>query len=123
MAGVDIQNRIKAGLARANAKTGDGTNLIVLNKKTVTAGNPVNPGIVTVEQITLKDAILTSYTAKDIDGDLIIAGDKRLVSNSDNVINQNDEIIVNGVKHIVVNPDVKNPSNVPLAYISQLRRQ
>ena len=123
MSGADIQSRIKAGLARANVKTGNGTNLIILNQKSTTAGNPVNPGVTTVTQITLIDAILTSYTGSQIDNDLIVKGDKKLISNSDTLITVNDEIIVNGVKHIVVDTDAKNPSNVPLVYISQLRRQ
>ena len=123
MSGADIQSRIKAGLKRANVRTGDGTNLIILNQKVTSAGNPVTPGVTTVTQITLIDAILTSYTNAQIDNDLIIKGDKKLISNSDTLITVNDEILVNGITHIVVDTDSKNPSNVPLVYISQLRLQ
>lgn len=123
MAGVDIQNKVKSCLAKAGIKTGDGTSAIYLNKKVRTAGDPVTPPTETVTPILLVDAILQSYDEKLIDNDLIRGGDKRLVSNGDVEIVQNDEIDVNGEIHAVISVIVKNPSNVPLAYISQLRRQ
>jgi len=123
MAGIDIANKVKSGLLKASVKTGDGTNTAYLNSKSVTAGTPVSPGVVTVTQILLVDAIVKSFNRNLIDDDLIRGGDKQLVSNGDVAIVQNDEIDINVVIHIVISVDVKKPSNVPLAYISQVRRQ
>jgi len=123
MAGIDVANKIKLGMAKANKALGNGTSLIYLNKKTITAGTPMNPGTVTVNPLLLVDAVVKSFDAKLIDNDLIRGGDKQLVANGDIAIAQNDEIDINGVKHIVISVDVKNPSNLPLAYIAQVRRQ
>ena len=124
MAGVDIANKIKAGLAKANIKTGNGTNAIYLNQKSYTpGGTPSNPAVETITPILLVDAIIKSFDRKVIDGDLIRGGDKMLVCNGDIDIVQNDEIDVNGVIHIVMPVEVCNPSNVPLAYTVHIRRQ
>lgn len=123
MGGLDIANKVKSGLLKAGVKTGNGTNTVYLNSKVVTPGTPMSPGTVTVTPILLVDAIVKSFNRNLIDNDLIRGGDKQLVSNGDVAINQNDEIDINGVIHIVISVDVKNPSNVPLAYIAQVRRQ
>ena len=123
MAGVDIANKVKGGLRKAQVKTGDGSALIYLNKKVRTAGDPINPPTETVTPILLVDAMIQSYDRKLIDNDLIRGGDKKLVCNGDVDIVQNDEIDVNGVIHAVIDVDVKKPANVPLAYIAQLRKQ
>ena len=123
MAGIDIANKVKSGLNKATVKTGDGTSAIYLNKKVRTAGNPITPPTEVVTPILLVDAITKSIDKKLIDNDLIRGGDISLVSNADVEIVQNDEIDINGKIYAVVSVDVKRPSNVPLAYISQLRAQ
>jgi hypothetical protein len=123
MAGVDIQNKVKAGLRKATIKTGDGTSLIYLNKKVRTAGTPITPPTETVTPILLVDAIVKQYDRKLIDNDLIRGGDKRLVVNGDVDIVQNDEVDVNGIIHAVIDVEVCKPSNVSLAYQVQIRRQ
>ena len=131
MAGLDISKKIKKGMAKANVKLGNGTSLVYLNQKSYTpGGTPSNPAVETITPTVLVDAIVSSYDLNLIgssaqgDGtDLIRAGDKMLVSNGDIEISQSDEIDINGVIHIVISVDVKTPSNVPLAYISQVRRQ
>ena len=123
MAGKDVSKKIKRGMAKANKALGNDTNTVYLNSKSVTAGTPMSPGIVTVTPILLVDAIVKSFNRNLIDNDLIRGGDKQLVCNGDVEINQSDEIDINGVIHIVISVDVKNPSNVPLAYIAQVRRQ
>lgn len=123
MAGLDIDAKVKAGLLKASVKTGDGSSAIYVNKKTYTAGTPVSPGVETVTPVLLVNAIVKSYSTKLIDNDLIRGGDIELVSNGDVEILQNDEIDVNGKIYAAVNVEIKKPSNVPLAYISQLRAQ
>lgn len=123
MNGVDIQNKVKAGLAKAGIKTGDGSSAICVNKKSYTAGTPITPPVETVTPILLVDAIVKSYNTYLIDNDLIRGGDKQLVCNGDIEILQNDEISVNGKIHSVIAVDVKKPSNVALAYIAQIRAQ
>ena len=123
MAGADIVGKVKRGLLKATVKTGDGTSTVYLNSKSYTAGDPINPPVVTITPVLLVDAIVKNYSRNLIDNDLIQSGDKMLVSNGDISISQNDEINVNGNIYIVINVDVKEPSNVPLAYISQLRSQ
>lgn len=123
MAGIDIANKVKIGLAKAGIATGNGTNAISLNKSTRTAGTPSSPGTETVTVVALVNAIIKSYAADLIDGTLILAEDKLLVAGPDVVIAQNNEINVNGSLYVVVSVDVKSPSNVPLAYLAQLRAQ
>lgn len=123
MAGVDVANKIKLGLKKANLALGNGTNAIYLNSKVTTPGTPINPGVVVVTPILLVDAVVRSFSSDLIDNDLIRSGDIELVSNGDVAIKQNDEIDVNGKIYIVKPVDNKNPSNLPLAYISHLRSQ
>jgi hypothetical protein len=124
MAGIDIANKVKSGLNKASVKTGDGTSTIYLNKKVYSAGgSPLSPPTETVTPILLVDAITKNIDKKLIDNDLILGGDINLVSNGDVEIVQNDEIDINGKIYAVIAVDVKKPSNVPLAYISQLRAQ
>jgi hypothetical protein len=123
MAGNDIANKVKSGLNKASVKTGDGTSAIYLNKKVRTAGTPITPPTEVITPILLVDAITKNIDKKLIDNDLIRGGDINLVSNGDIEIVQNDEIDINGKIYAVEAVDVKKPSNVPLAYISQLRAQ
>lgn len=123
MAGLDISSKVKAGLLKANVKTGNGSNAIYLNKKTTTPGTPINPGTEVITPILLVDAIIKNFDKKLIDNDLILGGDKQVVSNGDVEIIQNDELSINGKIHAVIAVDVKSPSNVPLAYIAQVRAQ
>lgn len=123
MAGIDVANKIKLGMAKANQALGNGTSTVYLNSKVTTPGTPMSPGTTTVTPILLVDAVVSSFDRKLIDDNLIRGGDKQLVSNGDVPIVQSDEVNINGVIHIVIAVDVKNPSNLPLAYIAQVRRQ
>jgi hypothetical protein len=123
MAGNDIANKVKAGLNKASVKTGDGSSAIYLNKKVYSAGDPINPPTETVTKILLINAITKTINKYLIDDDLIRSGDISLVSNGDVEILQNDEIDINGKIYAVISVDIKKPSNVPLAYISQIRSQ
>ena len=124
MPGIDIANKVKRGLMKASVKTGDGTSAIYLNKKVYSGGgSPLNPPTETVTPILLVDALVKNYDRKLIDNDLIRGGDVRLISNGDVEIVENDEIDLNGKIYAVIAIEVCRPSNVNLAYTSQLRAQ
>jgi hypothetical protein len=123
MAAGDILAKVKSGLSKASAKVGDGSSLVYLNQKNRGSGDPTSPPTENITQLLLPNAIVKSYDTKLIDNDLIRGGDIQLVTDGDNVISQNDEVDVNGKIYAVIAVDIKSPSNVPLAYISQLRAQ
>ena len=124
MSGLDISNKVKAGLLKAGIKTGDGSSAIYLNQKGYSAGGtPLSPPTEVVTPVLLVDAIVKDYDRKLIDNDLIQGGDKRLICNGDVDIVANDEIDVNGIIHAVIDVQVCKPSNVALAYQVQIRRQ
>jgi hypothetical protein len=123
MAASDILAKVKAKLAKASAKVGDGSSLVYLNQKSRGAGDPTSPPTENVTPILLVDAIVKTYNLKLIDNDLIRGGDIQLISNGEVAINQNDEIDVNGKIYAVIAVEVKSPANVPFAYLSQLRAQ
>ena len=51
----------------------------------------------------------------------ILAGDRRLISNSEVAIKQGDEIKQGRLSYVVVNVDIKAPTSDVLVYISQVR--
>jgi hypothetical protein len=124
MASIDIQKRIKAGLARAVAKTGSSSSeKVYIVKKTETGGNdPLNPATVTTETIELVSAIFTEYDTNSIDGN-IQAGDRKLVSNNDVPVVIGETITQGSTSYIVIDVDTKAPTSDVLAYISQVRVQ
>ena len=125
MAASDIQARVKAGLAKAISKTGSPNSLpVFLIERTQTAGgsNPITgPPTFSESPILLVNAIFQSYSSDQVDGTTILSGDRRLVSNSDVEIKQND-IIQQGTQRYKVMPvDPAAPASEPLVYKSQLR--
>ena len=68
MSAAQIQKRIKAGLKRAQIKTGSPTSdKVYLVNSSVTAGTPINPGIKTSVNVELVNAIFIDYDAKLFD--------------------------------------------------------
>ena len=121
MSAANIQAKIKKGLARAVSKTGSPTSeLIYLVSETTTAGTPIAPGVTTTANLLLVDGIFNEYDAKLFDGN-ILAGDRRLVCNSDVIIKQGDTIKQGTVFYTVVSVDIKAPTSDVLAYIAQVR--
>lgn len=122
MSGAEIQSRIKAGLARAVARTGGNPAQLVLKiEKTGAGGTPQNPTPVTKVSVPLVDAVVSSYTDSNLDQSLIESGDRKLICGPDVAIYQNDAIKVDDEEFIVVGVDVKNPAGVVLMYIAQIR--
>jgi hypothetical protein len=84
-------------------------------------GTPLAPSSTETTTL-LPNAIFKSYEQGLTDIN-IRAGDRQLVSDSDNEITQNDIIRQAGTEYIVINVDKKAPSYEALAYISQCRAQ
>ncbi len=123
MSSSQIQKRIKAGLKRAQKKTGSTTaDKVYLVSKVTTAGTPLAPGTTTSTNIELVNATFTEYDTNSIDGS-IQAGDRKLVSNNDVAIVVNERIIQGSTTYIVIGVDTKAPTSDVLAYISQVRVQ
>lgn len=124
MAAKDIQAKIRGGLRKAIAKTGSSSSLpVYVVKRTKTGGgnSPGNPPVYSMFEILLVDAIFQTYNADQVDGSLILSGDRRLVSNSDIPIVQNDKIKQGAQEYVVINTDPTSPASEPLVYKSQLR--
>jgi len=122
MSGAAIQERIKKGLSRAIDRTGSASSPLVYKiERTSGGGTPMNPLPIVTNSVLLVDAVFTGYNEYTVDQTLIKTGDRRLVTNGDIVISENDTIKVDGDEFNVEAVDVKSPAGVPLAYISQLR--
>lgn len=123
MAGIDIQAKVKKGLARAIVKTSSArADLVFKIERTSNGGDPTSPIAPMEVAVLLVDAIFKSYHDTQIDQTLIMSGDRQLVTNGDVLIEPNDVIRVGDDEYIVQpSVDVKNPAGVPLAYIAQLR--
>ena len=120
MSGIDIQAKVKSGLAKATAAIGSGDK-VYIQRKTETAGTPLNPGTVSTESIELVDAIFKSISLTQADNTLVQLGDRYLISNSDVEIKLNDIITQGSRQMIVVSPSVVEPSGVVLVYKSIIR--
>ena len=121
MSSAQIQKRIKAGLKRAQIKTGSPTSdKVYLVKKTTTSGTPTNPGITTSSTVELVNAIFIDYDAKYFDIN-ILAGDRRLICDNVNVVKQGDTITQGTLKYYVVSINVIAPTSDTLAYLPQVR--
>ncbi len=124
MAGLDIQAKVKRGLARAINKTGaNASTLVYLVQRSGSAGTPSSPGTQSTNDVLLKDAIFKSYDLSNIDQTFIKTGDRQLVTNGDILIKENDIIKHEERLFIVASVDVKNPAGVPLAYTANIRPQ
>ena len=121
MSAAQIQKRIKAGLKRAQIKTGSPTSdKVYLVKKSTTSGTPINPGTTTTSTVELVNAIFIDYDAKLFDIN-ILAGDRKLICDNVNVVKQGDTITQGALKYYVVSISVIAPTSDTLAYLPQVR--
>ena len=121
MSAAQIQKRIKAGLKRAQIKTGSPTSdKVYLVKKSTTSGTPINPGTTTTSTVELVNAIFIDYDAKLFDIN-ILAGDRKLICDNVNMIKQGDTITQGALTYYVVSINVIAPTSDTLAYIPQVR--
>lgn len=121
MSAAQIQKRIKAGLKRAQIKTGSPTSdKVYLVKKSTTSGTPINPGTTTTSTVELVNAIFIDYDAKLFDIN-ILAGDRKLICDNVNVVKQGDTITQGALTYYVVSINVIAPTSDTLAYIPQVR--
>ena len=121
MSAAQIQKRIKAGLKRAQIKTGSPTSdKVYLVKKSTTSGTPINPGITTSSTVELVNAIFIDYDAKLFDIN-ILAGDRKLICDNVNVVKQGDTITQGALTYYVVSINVIAPTSDTLAYLPQVR--
>lgn len=123
MSGASIAAKVKSGLRKANAATGENPNPIYKEVKTLTGGDGITPPSETVNLIPLVDAIFPSTDLKAVDGTTIKAGDRMLTCNGDVPIEYADIIVSNNIRYMVHAVDDKTPAGVPLAYKAQVRRQ
>ena len=124
MSSAQIQKRIKAGLKRAQAKTGSPTADKVYHVSEVnTGGNtPVDPPVITKTETELPNAIFIDFDAKMFSA-TILAGDRQLICDNAKVIVQGDKIRQGSINYIVVSNEPIAPTSDVLAYIPQLRIQ
>ena len=122
MAAIDIQAKIKKGLARAINKVGSpASDLVYLVRETKAGGTLVDPPTITKNNILLLNAIFTEYDKKTVDVN-ILAGDRRLVCDGDVELTQGDTIKQGLVFYKVVGVDDKAPTSSRLAQIAQVRK-
>ena len=124
MAAIDIQAKIKKGLARAINKVGSpASDLVYLMQEAVSGGDtPLDTPTVTVTPVLLVNAIFKSYE-KELIGGNIVAGDRELVSDNTVEIKAGDTIKQGANEFVVIDVDIKAPTSEVLAYISQVRQQ
>lgn len=121
MSASQIQKRIRAGLKRAQNKTGSpASDKVYLVKKTTTAGTPLAPGTTTSANIELVNAIFIDYDAKHFDIN-ILAGDRRFICDNVTVIKQGDEIMQGSSIYTVQSLGIIAPTSDVLAYMPQVR--
>ncbi len=121
MSSIDIQAKIKSGLAKAVVATGSSSSETIYLVTKTNTGTPLSPSQST-SNVVLPNAIFKSYDA-GLFNDSIISGDKILVSDADNEIKVGYVIEQGSKSFIVVSVDVKAPTSDVLAYISQVRAQ
>ena len=121
MSSSQIQKKVQAGLKRAQKKTGSPTaDKVYLVSSTTTGGTPLIPGATTSTNIELTNAIFIDYDAKHFDIN-ILAGDRKLICDNVNIVNQGDTIQQGSLTYYVVNIDIIAPTSDVLAYIPQVR--
>ena len=123
MSGIDISKKVKAGLRKANAATGENPNPIYKEVKTLTGGDGITPPTETITDVQLVDAIFQSYDQKSVDNTLIKAGDRLIVCNGDVELDNGDIIKEAGIKYIVITSEIIRPAGVTLAVKAFVRRQ
>lgn len=121
MGSAQIQKKIKAGLARAQKKTGStSSEKVYLVKTTTTATSPISGGVTATTTTELVNAIFIDYDARVFDIN-ILAGDRKLVCDNANIIAQGDEITQGSSTYIVINTSIVAPTSDVLVYMPQVR--
>lgn len=121
MSSSTIQAKIRAGLKRAQKKTGSATSeKVYLIKSSTTSGTPLAPGVTTTSQVELTNAIFIDFEAKRFDIN-ILAGDRELICDNVNIVKQGDVIKQGSLTYYVVNIEIIAPTSDVLAYLPQLR--
>jgi len=90
----NIQNKIKFGLSKAFDALGESDSpLVYVVKSTSTGGSsPLDPPVITTEDVLLKNAVFDDVSNDLIDGTLIRLGDSIVTSDSDVEVVQGDVI-------------------------------
>lgn len=89
-----------------------------------TASYDIDTGSVTSTNVTqTANGVITNYDSKDIDGSVILRGDKRLLLSPIGItsIKPDARVTLAGVSYIVVSVNETNPAGVPLVYDLQIR--
>ena len=121
MAGVDIQAKVRNGLAKAIKATGSSSSeLVYLVVTSTTAISPLDTGVITSTETLLPNAIFKSFD-KSIDGTNVLTGDRALVSDNAVIVKAGDIIKQGTDKYVIIDVEVKAPASEALAYISQVR--
>lgn len=125
MSADNIRAKIAGGLLKASGKVGSGAYSVYLVSETVTGGDHISKGVVTVTETLLADAIFTSFDKSDFANTAIQDGDRMLVSQYQNEINLGDKIRLKDSAAVydykVVSVDPVSPVGDVLVYKSQLR--
>lgn len=121
MGSVDIQAKIKKGLARAVSKTGSSNSELVYRIRKTQGNDPLNPSSSEAETL-LVNAIFKNYEQGLTDIN-IQAGDRQLVSDADVQIKANDIIRQGTTRYKVIAVSEAAPTSDVLNYISQVRVQ
>ena len=121
MGAVNIQAKIKKGLAKTVAKTGSiNSDKVYLVSKSTTAGNPLSPGVTTSISTELTNATFIDYDAKMFNIN-ILAGDRKLVCDNVTIIKQGDEITQGSASYVVISLGIVAPTSDVLVYMPQVR--
>tara|TARA_R110000772_G_scaffold242352_1_gene354859 strand:+ start:422 stop:793 length:372 start_codon:yes stop_codon:yes gene_type:complete len=121
MSAASIQAKYKKMLAKAIEITGsEDSEKVYLVKSVTVGGGPLGGGTTTETTTLLPNATFKSYDAK-LFGGTMLAGDRVLACDGDNVIKQGDTIKQGLVYYVVEGIDIKAPTSIVLAYILQLR--
>jgi hypothetical protein len=115
MGGVDIQAKVKSGLAKAVNAVGSG-DLVYLVKETKSGGTPLNPPTVATENILLTNAIFKAIKITQFSSSLIQQGDRQLIASADVELNINDKIEQGSRKMYIVDVGPSEPAGVVLVY-------
>ncbi|WWD11003.1 head closure Hc1 [Escherichia phage Phagiculus] len=112
-----LQQQIKTGINLLS--DGDGVfEATTAPSVQIVAGREVlSPG----RSYTVK-GVIREFKARDIDGDIIIFGDRRGIFTADSVISEGDRIYVDQEAYTVVDPRPVKPTGTVIAYRPVLRR-
>ncbi|WP_333893343.1 hypothetical protein [Atlantibacter subterraneus] len=65
--------------------------------------------------------VITEYAPREIDGSLIVTGDRRMAATAETEVRIDDRIEIDGKKWRVVQPNPVKPADVLISYNIQLR--